>query len=261
MKNRADCVTKMEQEIKMAWKNDEFRVYLQPQVNVESGEIEGFEALLRWEHPTRGILLPGQFLPVMKGLRMLECLDYLVFEKVCAFLGKRAEEAKPLFCVSCNFVREHFVKDGFVETLEKIRRKYKVPSNYLAVEIMEGAAFTDEQAVQANVEVLEKHGYPVYLDDYGADQSAFGDLYLHSISHIKVDKKMVEHIELKNARILLQGLCDIAHRLNYRVVCEGVETQREMELVRECGVDIIQGFYFYQPMNISRAEYLYDEKC
>lgn len=252
----------MEQELKDAWENDEFQVFLQPQVNVENGKIEGFEALIRWDHPTRGVLAPQDFLPAMKILKMAEGLDYLVFEKVCMFLNKRLEEKKELFCISCNFVREHFVKRDFACSLEAVREKYAVPASYLAVEITEGSAFADEQMVQDNVVMLKEFGYHVYLDDYGADQSTFSDLLFHSISHIKLDKKLVDHIEQKNAEVLVQGLCKIAHRLSYQVVCEGVETGLQCELAKKCGVDIIQGFYYYQPMDISNAEHLYDaEKC
>lgn len=260
MKGEVNYMGNIEQEIANAWKNDEFQVFLQPQVNVENGKIEGFEALIRWEHPTRGVLLPQDFLPAVRDLGMAERLDYFVFKKVCMFLKKRLEEEKELFCVSCNFIREHFVKNDFARSLEYIRQKYGIPAWCLAVEITEGAAFADEEAVQSNVVLLKELGFPVYLDDYGADQSTFGDLLFHSISHIKLDKKLVDHIQQENAEVLVHGLCSIAHQLSYQVVCEGVETALQCELAKKCGVDLIQGFYYYQPMHMVYAEELYDMK-
>lgn len=245
-------------DIRTALVNDEFEVYLQPQVNARGGAIDGFEALVRWRHPVRGVLEPSQFLPMMQILKLKEQLDYLVFEKVCAFLYRRMSEGKKLFCISCNFVREHFVKNDFVSDIQKIRNKYNIPAKYLALEIEEGQAFTCEGVVQHNVEELSHLGYPVYLDDCGADNFTISDLLFHSITHIKIDKKIVDQIQKENVRILLHGICTIAHQLSCKTVCEGVETEEQLALVKQCGVDVIQGFYFYRPMNIAKAEILYD---
>lgn len=246
-------------DIVRALKHDEFEIYLQPQVHVESGKIVGFEALVRWRHPTMGILEPKQFLPRIALQKTKEQLDYYVFEKACALLHRRFCEGKELFCISCNFIREHFVKFDFVNIIQKIRIKYYIPSKYLSLEIVEGKAFFFDAIVQKNVEELKRLGYLVCLDDCGADNSTLSDLLFHSISHIKIDKKVTDKIKLENVQILVNGLCRIAHRLSCDTVCEGVETVEQMELVKYCGVDIIQGFYFYHPMETAKAESLYDQ--
>lgn len=248
----------LEADMKKAWKRDEFEVYLQPQMRADDWKITGFEALIRWRHPTRGILMPQQFMDTARDLELIEQLDYMVFEKVCAFLHKRYEEGKTLFCISCNFDREHFQKSDFVGIVQKIRNRYHIPTKYLAIEMLEGSTFARERLVQKNVQELNELGYQVYLDDCGAINSNIGDLMFHSITHLKIDKNMIDNIERENVQILLQGLCSIAHRLIYTVVCEGVETPRQFELVKKCGVDVVQGFYFYEPMDISHAEILYD---
>lgn len=245
-------------DIVRALKNEELDIYLQPQVHVESGKIVGFEALVRWMHPALGLLEPKQFLPRIKLQKTKEQLDYYVFEKACALLHRRFCEGKELFCISCNFVREHFIKLDFVNIIQKIRIKYYIPAKYLSLEIVEGRAFFFDAIVQKNVEELKRLGYLVCLDDCGADNSTLSDLLFHSISHIKIDKKVTDKIKLENVQILVNGLCSIAHRLSCGTVCEGVETVEQMELVKICGVDVIQGFYFYHPMNIAKAEYLYD---
>lgn len=245
-------------DVLKAWKNNEFDIFLQPSINANDMSIEGFEALIRWNHPVHGVLEPNHFFPVLKSMNMFEQLDFFVFEKVCAFLGKRRRWGKPLFCISCNFSREHFEMNTFIQKLEVIREKYDIPSQYLAVEILEGSMFFNEPQVQKNVQELNCRGYQIYLDDCGADNSIVSDLMFHSITHLKIDKKMTRNIEQEHVQVVIQGLCNIAHKLSYRVVCEGVETQRQLELVRECGVDAVQGFYFYQPMDTICAEVLYD---
>lgn len=245
-------------DIQDALKKDEFKIYLQPLISVDNERIDGFEALLRWQHPVKGVLEPTEFMPLIKTPSVKEQLDYMVFEKVCAFLQHRLQDGKKMFCISCNFVREHFMKFDFVTDIQKIREKYQVPARYLALEIMEGQAFAYEGIVQRNVEELNRLGYPVYLDDCGAENSTISDLMFHSITHIKIDKKIIDQIDRENVQVLLHGLCSIAHRLSCKTVCEGVETREQLELAKRCGVDTIQGFYFYHPMNVANAEILFD---
>lgn len=245
-------------DIQEALNNDEFKIYLQPLVSAENERIDSFEALLRWQHPVKGVLEPTEFMPLIKVSALKEQLDYMVFEKVCAFLQQRLHAGKKMFCISCNFVREHFMKFDFVSEIQKIRRKYQVPAKYLALEIMEGQAFAYEGIVQRNVDELNRLGYPVYLDDCGAENSTISDLMFQSITHIKIDKKIIDQIERENVQVLLHGLCSIAHRLSCKAVCEGVETKEQLELAKRCGVDTIQGFYYYHPMNVANAEILFD---
>lgn len=247
-------------EVDICWALElgELEIYLQPQVDVINRKIVGFEALVRWHHPVLGLLEPGQFLPQITFSKIREEIDYYVFEKVCALLHRRICQGKQLFCVSCNFIRGHFIKPDFVQIIQKIREKYQIPPRFLSLEIVEGKAFISEEIVQKNVEELHRIGYLVCLDDCGADNSTLSDLLFHSITHIKIDKKVIEHITNENVQILVNGLCKIAHRLSCETVCEGVETLEQMELVSNCGVQVIQGYYFYHPMTIPKAEYLYD---
>ncbi|MDO5337989.1 MAG: EAL domain-containing protein [Eubacteriales bacterium] len=256
----AKKIRKLEPEAKKLLIEGELLVYLQPQINIETSCIEGFEALIRWKHPEKGILRPEHFLETAKELHLINFMDFMVFEKVCLFLKKRMDEHKELFHISCNFVREHFEREEFPAQLLKICEKTGVPAEYLAIEIVEGHAFEEEAAVQRTVTKLKECGFFVYLDDYGAKNSAFRDLMIHSISHVKLDKSIADNIEQEHVQVLTQGLCRIAHRLSYSVVCEGVETKQQLGLVRKCGVDIVQGFYYYKPMDMKAAELLYDKQ-
>lgn len=248
----------LELGISKALKYGEFEIYLQPQVYAASGEIIGFEALLRWKHPIFGILEPAQFMPVITFQKTKEEIDYYVFEKACALLHRRFCEGKKLFCISCNFIREHFMKPDFVHRLQEIRKKYYISPEYLVLEIVEGKAFPFGGIVQRNVDELNRLGYPICLDDCGADNSTLSDLLFHSITHIKIDKKVTAQIDHENVQILVNGLCSIAHKLSCKTVCEGVETLEQVEIVKRCGVEVIQGFYYYHPMNTTKAEHLFD---
>lgn len=248
----------LEFDISRALQYGEFEIYLQPQVNVSSKKIIGFEALLRWKHPHFGMLEPGQFLSVITYQKIKEEIDYYVFERVCALLYRRFCEGKKLFTVSCNFIREHFMKPDFVKKIQNIREKYGIPPQYLVLEIVEGKAFSFEGIVQRNVDELNRLGYPICLDDCGAGNSTMSDLLFRSITHIKIDKKVIDQIDHENVQILVNGLCSIANQLSCKTVCEGVETWEQLEIAKRCGVEVIQGFYFYHPMDIAKAEHLYD---
>lgn len=248
----------LELDIYRALKYGELDIYLQPQVHVQSRKIVGFEALVRWIHPVMGILEPKQFLPLITLQKTKEEIDYYVFEKACALLHRRFCEGKKLFCISCNFIRGHFVKNDFIQILQKIREKYRIPAEFLALEIVEGKAFAIEAIVQKNVEELNHLGYHVCLDDCGSEESTLSDLMFHNITHIKIDKKVTDQINHENVQILVNGLCSIAQRLCCGTVCEGVETLEQLEIAKRCGVEVIQGFYFYHPMDIAKAEHLYD---
>lgn len=245
-------------DLKKAWIRNEFDILLQPQIEADSRRIAGFEALLRWRHPRKGIILPEDFLPVAEELDLTRRLDYLVFDKVCAFLHKRLEDHKELFCVSSNFARAHFFEKDFVLRLEKIRNKYQIPARYLAIEMLEGSSFADVDLVQEVVMELKARGYSVYLDDCGGADFNVGDLMLQNVTHIKIDKHVVDKINQENVQVLLRGLCAMIHRMSYKVICEGIETLEQLNLAKKLGVDMIQGYYFYKPMNLLRAEVLYD---
>lgn len=162
-----------------------------------------------------------------------------------------------MFLVSCNFERKHFIKPNFVKHLQEICEQYGVSPKYLAIELLEGR-YSDMDAVQATVQELNKSGFKVYLDDCGAPDSAMGDLSFHSISHVKIGKELVDRIQQRHIQIFLKSFCNIAHKMSYTVVCEGVETQQQLEIVRNCNVDLVQGYYFFKPMDISCAQQLYD---
>lgn len=245
-------------DFKKAWLRNELEVYLQPQIYADNRQIAGFEALIRWRHPTKGIILPAVFLPLAQELNMMEKLDYFVFDKVCAFLAKRQKDGKSLFCISANFEREHFYDPAFVPTLEKIRRKYDVSTQYLSVEMLEGSFFSSTKQVKTNLKILRRLGYGVYLDDCGSNESNISDLMFEDVTHVKLDRSVVQNLHKDHVRLLLTGLCETMHRMSYKVVYEGVETFEQLQLAKEIGVDIVQGFYFYRPMNLLRAEILYD---
>lgn len=257
-KEKEEVKNPLLQELESALRKDEFVIFLQPQVNVRTCRIESFEALIRWNHPSLGILRPTQFFQEAAELNVSGQIDFMVFDKACAFQHKRLCEKKDLFCISCNFSRKHFTEADFVDVLEQIRVRYRIPTECFAVEILEGTAFTREYRIQENVEKLRKMGYGVCLDDCGADNSTMTDLMIQDITEIKIDKKLVDHVEQQNVQILLEGISFIANKMGYKVVCEGVETRRQYELVMKCGIEIMQGFYFYRPMSTVKAEALFD---
>ncbi len=253
-------ILRTKSELKRAVNEGEMKVFLQPQICVSKHRIYGFEALVRREHPVFGILSPHEFLDDMNRMHMMEELDYFVYREVCLLLKKRMEEGRPLFRVSCNFCRKQFMDPGFAEQITAIAEEYRIPPKYLALEMIEGQAFQKpvNAIAQKNVKLLRARGFTVCLDDCGADVSSIGDLMIDSIGQIKLDKRLTDSIERENVQILVTGLCQIALQLQCCVVGEGIETEQQLNDMRKCGVDIVQGFYYYKPMEFRAATELYD---
>lgn len=259
---RLEKVIRTKSELYRAERKGEIQVFLQPQICVSSRTICGFEALVRREHPVYGILSPNEFLDEMNRAYMMEELDYFVYRKVCLLLKERMEAGRTLFRVSCNFCRKQFLNPEFAEQITAIAKEYKIPTKYLSLEIIEGKGFTggEDGIVQGNVRRLCENGFTVCLDDCGAGVSSLGDLMIDSIREIKIDKRVTDLIDRENVQILVRGICQIALHLHCWVVGEGVETEQQLRDMCRCGVDIIQGFYYYKPMPAGEAARLYDRQ-
>lgn len=261
-KKRSEKIIRTKSELYQAQHEGEIQVFLQPQICVSSGRIYGFEALVRRKHPIYGIQSPNEFLDEMNRTYMMEVLDFFVYRKVCMLMKRRTETGRSLFRVSCNFCRRQFLTPGFAERITEITDEYRIPPRYISLEIIEGRGFTGgaDSIVRANVKFLCEKGFTVCLDDCGAGVSSLSDLMIDRIGQIKIDKCVTELIDRENVQILVRGVCQIAQHLRCCVIGEGIETRQQLWDMCRCGVDIIQGYYFYKPMPAAEAAELFDKQ-
>ena len=229
--------------------NKHFIVYYQPQYNHSTGMLLGAEALVRWNHPEKGIISPGVFIPIFERNGFITKLDLYVFEQVCAFVRKCLDNDIYAVPISTNFSRHDIFLPNFVESLEEIRTQYDVPVKYLRVEITESAVMGSSVAVNQVVQKLHDYGYVVEMDDFGSGYSSLNVLKDIELDVIKLDMMfMSEHSESKKGGTILSSIVRMAKWLRMPVIAEGVETIKQADFLRSIGCNYIQGYLYSKPI-------------
>lgn len=242
-----------EQEIvgmmRNALSSKQFVVYYQPQYNHSTGMLTGTEALVRWNHPERGLISPGVFIPIFEKNGFITNLDLYVFERVCEFLSKAIEKSYTIVPISTNFSRYDIFLPDFVDRLEAIREKYGVPVKYLRVELTESAIFGSSQHANEVIGKLHSCGYVVEMDDFGSGYSSLNVLKDIELDTIKLDMQFLrEETESGKGGMILSSVVRMAKWLSIPVIAEGVETVLQADFLRSIGCDYIQGFLYSKPL-------------
>ncbi len=259
MRSQANLARQLEGGLDVALRDHEFEVYYQPKVAMEGGEVIGSEALIRWNHPQKGFLLPGSFVPVFEKNGMIKRVDFWLFEEVCRAMSKRKERGKSLLPVSCNFSRLHFEQQEFPERICQIADRWGIPHRLLEIEITESALLEDSDIIDAMLPRLKTLGFRIAIDDFGSGYSSLGQLQHLAADVLKLDRSFLCHgITGKREQIVMGHVISMARELGMTVICEGVETQTQSEILQKMDCRLAQGFYFYRPMPQERYENLMD---
>ena len=251
-------VKKIEDYMQRALEKKEFKVYYQPKVDLKTGKISGAEALVRWEHPELGLLNPIRFIPIFEKNGFITKLDKFVFETVCSNLRRWIDLGYDVVPVSVNVSRLHFLNSNFVFEYYKIKERYKIPNHLLEIEITESVVFSNEKENEV-FKVMKKfrnEGFEISMDDFGSGYSCLGLLKDMPIDTLKLDRMFLDNIEDYNSQVIVSNIVNIAKNLNLKVVSEGVETNKQVEFLRDIGCDMAQGFIFEKPIPISDYENL-----
>lgn len=243
---KVDISEEVKKALSDAMEEQQFIPYLQPIYDVKNQRFCSAEALSRWKHPNQGLLKPHDYIADMITCGLIQELDYYMFEKVCGFLEQYQQKGYIELDVSCNFTRETFSSETFVDKLKEILSRYHFNYKNLILELTEDTLAGNVNIIYENIRVCREMGFKVALDDLGAGYSSLQDLCDYPIDIIKIDKHIVEKSTTTNGMALIQSLTEFAHRCNIKVVCEGVETEEERAAVAGCGCDYIQGFYYSQ---------------
>ncbi len=244
----------IESSMHAALANGEFINYYQPQYNHSTGMLIGAEALVRWQHPDKGLISPGVFIPLFERNGFITKLDFYVFEQVCKFLRDSKEKGYALVPLSVNFSKNDFYLPDFLEKLEEIRQKYDVDPRYLHLEITESVFMGNHKAVNAILGRLHECGYEVEMDDFGSGFSSLNMLKSLDIDIIKLDMLfLTDHSENNKGGIILASIINMAKWLHLPVIAEGVETVEQAEFLRSLGCQYVQGYLYAKPM--SAADY------
>lgn len=251
-------VRKIEDDMHRALIEKEFKVYLQPKVDLKTGEISGAEALVRWDHPELGLLNPSKFIPIFEKNGFIINLDKYVFEEVCYNMRRWINLGYDVVPVSVNVSRIHFLNSNFVSDYNSIKEKYGITENLVEIEITESVVFSNENESEVFT-VMRKFrddGFEISMDDFGSGYSCLGLLKEMPIDTLKLDKMFLNNIEEYSSQIIVSNIVNMAKSLNLNVVSEGVETDNQLDFLRDIGCDMAQGFVFAKPEPIEAYEKL-----
>lgn len=257
MTESASLRMELEAELKNALVHEQFELHFQPQVNLDSGALIGFEALLRWQHPVRGMVPPDKFIPIAESSDLICYIGEWVLQSVCTLLKQWDDIAKPGLRMAVNVSPRQFRSKGFVEMIKDILHETGLEPECLELEITESILVQDQEAVAAILEKLNALGLRISLDDFGTGYSNLSYLSRMPIDALKIDKSFVmRSLQDNNDREIVRAIISLAESLELDVMAEGIETRKQLDLLREYRCTEGQGYYFSRPLSLDEARVL-----
>ena len=238
-------------EMSSALATGQFQIYLQPKYHIASNRPVGAEALVRWFHPQKGLIPPGDFVPVFERNGFIPKLDYYVWEEVCRLLRKWADEGRELYPISVNISRVDLYNPRLAEMVIELTEKYDLPSELLNLELTESAYTDNPVAMSETMAKLQSKGFTIMMDDFGSGYSSLNILKDISVDVLKIDMRFLSKTKIPGrGENIIASVVRMAKWLHIPVIAEGVETKDQVEFLRSIGCEYVQGFYFAKPMPV-----------
>lgn len=244
-------------EFEPALQKDEFAMYLQPQVNCD-GVAKGAEALVRWVHPSRGILTPYAFINILENAGLIYKLDLYIWEKAAQKLAEWKEKGYGSYHISVNISTKDFYIIDIYETFTGLISKYDIPASKLHLEITETTLMTDFEKNMNIIHKLQDVGFRVEIDDFGSGYSSLNMLKDISADVLKIDMGFLRESENEvKGQDILESIITLASKIGMDVITEGVETKKQLDMLTMMGCHEFQGYYFSKPVPVSEFEEKY----
>lgn len=235
----------MEFDLTNAIAKNEIVLFFQPLVCAEHQKINGFEALVRWNHPTQGIISPDKFIPVAERSGLIHEIGEWVLHKACQAASNWPEE----MTISVNLSPVQFDGGNLLKSVKSALTESKINPSRLELEITESVLLNDQDHVLETLKSLKELGTTIAMDDFGTGYSSLGYLTMFPFDRIKIDRAFVSTLEKEEtARAILQTISALGKSLNMKITAEGVENQKQMNFLRTISCDMLQGYYFAKPM-------------
>ena len=240
-----------------ALEKHQFRLFLQPKVQISSGRIVGAEALVRWQHPTDGLILPGRFIPLFERNGFIMRLDAYIWEQTCKTLRIWLDKKYDPTPISVNMSRLHFNDDDLPAKLVSLMNKYNLPRHMLELELTESAFFANEPRLVRLMNELRAAGFVFSMDDFGTGYSSLSTLRDLPFSVVKLDRAFISDGTTNHrGQIVARNTIALAHDLDMTIVAEGVETKEHARFLLNSGCNCAQGFYYSRPVDTAEFEVL-----
>jgi EAL domain-containing protein (putative c-di-GMP-specific phosphodiesterase class I) len=242
----------MEVALRRAIERREFLLHYQPKADLKSGAICGLEALLRWQHPERGLVLPAEFIPVLEDTGLIVPVGEWVMEAVCAQIRAWREKGLAAPPVAVNLSARQFQQKDLEATVRRILQTSGVDGSLLEFELTESMLMKDPEAAALTLRGLKQAGVKLSVDDFGTGYSSLAYLKRFPIDALKIDRAFIRDVTVDSddAAITL-AIISLGHSLKLKVIAEGVETEAQLDFLRARGCDEMQGFYFARPLPVA----------
>lgn len=242
-------------DMRPALEKEEFVIYFQPKYDGYTQLPYGAEALIRWNHPKKGLIAPAQFIPVLEKNGFIEKLDYYVWEKVCQYIKKWKDQGLTPAPISVNMSRVDCSNAGLPDKLTRLVRKYDISPGLLQLELTESAYMDNPDFVNNMICELRKRGFWIMMDDFGSGFSSLNTLKDIQVDYLKLDMKFLfSHSDDFKSKRILSSVVSMAKWLRLKVIAEGVETEEQFDFLKRIQCDYVQGYYFSRPMPVSEYE-------
>lgn len=239
----------VEQGLRAALKNNEFVIYYQPKINLQTDKIIGAEALIRWNHPEKGIILPAEFISVAERTGLILQIGEWVLKTACLQAKKWIEEYSKDFRIAVNLSARQLEKRNLATEIVEIIKQTGMSPQSLELEITESMIMKDPEKMNLNFRVFNDAGITLSLDDFGTGYSSLSYLKQLPIGHLKIDKSFVNDIsDNADDQAITSAIISMGHNLDITVIAEGVETENQLNKLRELDCDEVQGYFFSHPV-------------
>jgi diguanylate cyclase (GGDEF)-like protein/PAS domain S-box-containing protein len=251
------ALLRLETDLRRALERENFLVYYQPIVDLQSGELRGFEALVRWKHPEKGMISPGDFIPLAEETGLIIPLDHLVLREACTQVHHWQSVFSLPLTISVNLSSKQFAQSDLVGQIQQTLADTGLAPRSLKLEITEGVLMDNPETAATMLHQLRELGIRLSIDDFGTGYSSLSYLHRFPLDTLKVDQSFVRRMnaEGENAEIV-RTIVALARNLNMDVIAEGIETQVQMEQLREMQCESGQGYFFSRPLPAAEAESL-----
>lgn len=243
----------VESHMHQALQNGEFRMYLQPKIDLSSGRLGGAEALVRWTTGTGRMLYPDQFIPLFEQNGFSVSLDLYMVECACKQLRAWLDQGIQPPPLSVNQSKLLFFEADYIQKLEHLTEQYQIPASWITLEILEGLALENAEELNARIRQLQTIGFRISMDDFGSGYSSLNTLNSLQIDELKLDRGFLMEAADKNdprSRVIMEQVVKMAKQLGISVVVEGVETRENEALIQSLGCDFGQGYYYSRPITV-----------
>lgn len=236
-------------EMRKALEEKQFQIYFQPKFSLKKNQFIGAEALVRWHHPEKGILFPGEFIPVFESNGFIGKLDLYVWDKVCSNIRQWLMEGKKIHPISVNLSRISLYNPMLTENLLDIARSHQVEITYLQLEITESAYMSNPTLMCQTISKLRDAGFCILMDDFGSEYSSLNTLKEIYVDALKMDMKFFsEEKQSDRTNIILSYIIEMGKKLGMDIIMEGVETQEQIDFIENTDCDYVQGYYYAKPV-------------